>query len=207
MSASSSQPPNPESTAPAAADADRARRDAELARLLAGAARGDADAFERFYDATHALAFALARRIVREGEVDDVLADAYFQAWREAPRFDPARSSAATWLLLLVRSRAIDTLRRRLPQSDPDGDDELLAALAAPSPGPAEIVAQGQVERRLHAALALLTTHERWVLALAFFKDLTHVAISETTGLPLGTVKSLALRGQRKLRETMASAT
>jgi RNA polymerase sigma-70 factor, ECF subfamily len=188
-------------------DAERARRDAELDALLQQAACGDAEAFARFYDVSHALAQALARRIVRGPEVDDVLAEAFFQAWREAPRFDAARGSAASWLLLMVRSRAIDTVRRRLPAADQGGDDELLAALATPAPGPDDTAACNRTTHRLHAALALLSSQQRWVITLAYFRDLSHAAISQATGLPLGTVKSLALRGQRKLRQAMTGWT
>lgn len=200
--------PAPNPSSPSAnwptAEAARARRDAEWACLLERAALGDASAFERFYDDSFALARALARRIVGDTDSDDILADAYFQAWRESPRFDPARSSAATWLLLIVRSRAIDCVRRRLPQAPEEERDAALAGLPAPEPGPAEVAEQREESLRLHAALALLTDHERCVVALAFFRDLTHTAISQTTGLPLGTVKSLAARGQRKLRESMS---
>lgn len=186
------------------AGAARARRDAEWAGLLERAAGGDAAAFERFYDDSFALASALARRIVGDADSEDILAEAYFQAWRESSRFDPARSSAATWLLLIVRSRAIDCVRRRWPQATEDERDAALASLPEPAPGPAEAAEQREQTLRLHAALALLTDQERCVVALAFFRDLTHGAISQATGLPLGTVKSLAARGQRKLRETMS---
>ena len=187
------------------ADDARTQRDAEWARLLGLAALGDAAAYERFYDESHKLAYGLARRIAGDSDAEDALADAYFQAWRESPRFDSARSSAATWLLLIVRSRAIDCVRRRLPGAGGGDDDDALAALPATTPEPAETVEQRQEKVRLHAALALLTEQERWVVGLAFFRDLTHQAISQTTGIPLGTVKTLASRGQRKLRQTMSS--
>ncbi len=44
-------------------------------------------------------------------DLEDVLASAYFQVWRELQRFDAQRGSAVTWLLTIVRSRALDTLR------------------------------------------------------------------------------------------------
>lgn len=105
-------PTAPRAAASAAEDPARAERDQRLAGWLTQAAAGDAQAFERFYDATVAYAHTLARRLLREADVDDVLAETYFQCWREAPRFDAGRGSAVTWLLTRVRSRAID-LRRQ----------------------------------------------------------------------------------------------
>ena len=44
----------------------------------------------------------------------------------------------------------------------------------------------------------------RWVLGLAYFRELTHSEIAHCTGLPLGTVKSHLLRAQTKLRAALA---
>jgi hypothetical protein len=100
------------STPTDAADAAREQRDQHLAALLAEAAGGSAKAFEAFHDATCGMAQGVARRIVAADAVDDVLVESYFQAWQQAARFDAQRGSAASWLLTIVRSRALDLLRR-----------------------------------------------------------------------------------------------
>jgi len=200
--------PAPGMALPEAEARSRQARDARLASWLQQAAAGDAQAFEHFYDATIAYAQCLARRLLRGADVDDVLADTYFQAWREAARFDPARGSAVTWLLTRLRCRAIDLLRARRPEAGAalaDGDAEAIAAqLPSPLPGPDELLALAEAGSRLHAALAALSAHERWVLGLAYFQELSHAAIASATGLPLGTVKSLSARAQAKLRTQLA---
>lgn len=178
---------------------DRDARDAELAELLRSAGRGNAGAFEAFYDRTVGYASAFARRLVKPDDLDDVLSDAFFQAWREAARFDSARGSAVTWLLTLVRSRALDLLRQRRQAACEEPDAEL-AERASELPGPDDVLALARDGSRLHAALATLSTNERWVLGLAYFRELTHQQIADCTGLPLGSVKSLILRGQARLR-------
>ncbi|HEX6705946.1 MAG TPA: sigma-70 family RNA polymerase sigma factor [Albitalea sp.] len=184
----------------------RRARDAQLAAWLAAAATGDAAAFERCYDATVGYAQALARRMLPPGDVEDVIADAFFQAWREVRSFDPQRGSPVTWLLTLVRSRALDLLRRRraspeVAADDPGADD------AADQPDPPDLLAGVEAQDRLHAALAGLSAQERWVLGLAYYRELTHREVSQQTGLPLGTVKSLILRAQAKLRDALAAPT
>jgi RNA polymerase sigma-70 factor, ECF subfamily len=199
------QPSAATSTLRAAAGAalqGRPQRDEQLRQCLHSCAGGDAAAFEAFYDATIAYARALGRRLLRDSELEDVLADAYFQAWREAARFDAARGSAVSWLLTIVRSRAIDLLRQRraaLPDESGEGP-------ASDAPGPDDLLALAQAGSRLHAALVLLSADERWVLGLAYFRDLTHSAIATSTGMPLGTVKSLLSRSQDKLRALLANA-
>jgi RNA polymerase sigma-70 factor (ECF subfamily) len=180
--------------------AARAARDAGLAATLADAAGGDALAFERFYDATVGYARSLARRIVHGADLEDALADAYLDAWRLATRFDPARGSAVSWLLNIVHSRALDICRRRHPVVD----DAQLPDAASADPAPGDRLWQREAGRRLDQALAALSANERWVLGLAYFRDQTHQAIADATGLPLGTVKSLILRAQGKLRQALA---
>jgi RNA polymerase sigma-70 factor (ECF subfamily) len=181
---------------------DHTQRDEQLARWLRQSADGDASAFERFHDATAGYAHALARRLLHEADVDDVLADSYFQAWREAPRFDPARGSAVTWLLSRVHSRAIDLRRRQ--QREGVMEANVPDTHASGLPGPDELLALAEAGTRLAAALAGLSAPERWVLGLAYYRELSHAATAEATGLPLGTVKSLLLRAQQKLRMLLA---
>ncbi len=193
---------------PAAADAARAERDHALAQHLGAAARGDSNAFEQFYDATCTYARALARRMLHGADVDDLLADAYFEAWRNAARFDAARGSAVTWLLTLVRSRALDLLRHKAAfPSLGGGDDAMTDETADSDADPAERLWQQQAGSRLRGALQALTAAERWVIGLAYFRELSHSQIASCTGLPLGTVKSHLQRGQTKLRAALASQT
>ena len=190
-------------TAPA--PPERAERDGMLAALLAEVAAGNTVAFERFYDATLGYARALARRMVKAADLDDLLADAFFQAWREAARFDAARGSAVTWLLTLVRSRALDLLRRQRASPEVESADDSVHEAAGDTPGPDDLLSGTQAGTRLHAALVQLSGNERWVLGLAYYSELSHREICETTGLPLGTVKSLILRAQGKLRDQLAT--
>jgi RNA polymerase sigma-70 factor (ECF subfamily) len=192
---------HPARPADAALDLQRRERDARLAQLIARSAGGDALAFEAFYDACVVHARTLARRILRDVDLDDVLSDAFFQAWREAARFDVARGSAMSWLLTIVRTRALDCLRQRLLRPG-IGDDETPDA-ATDAPGPLDLVAQAQDGSRLRGALAELSGQERWLLSLAYYRDLTQAQIASATRLPLGTVKSCLLRAQHKLRAVL----
>ena len=181
-------------------------RDEQLVALLRAAAAGDARAFESFYNSTARQAMALVRRIAGSVHAEDVLADCYFQAWRNARQFDAGRGSPLAWLLTMARSRALDRLRQEsvrhgglagAPGGAADGED--LGTL----PGPDQLLESVEASTRLHAALAGLSANERWVLGLAYFRDHTHGEIATLTGMPLGTVKSLINRAQRKLRETL----
>lgn len=216
--ASTAASPGPTSEDPV----PRRERDARLSTLLAAAAAGDAHAFEGFYEGTFAFARTVARRLLRDNaEIEDLLADCYFEAWRSAARFDPARGSPVSWLLTLVRSRGLDALRAAAARPEragsgrsaktPDGETASPADDAAELPDnaeaaadPAERLWRRQAGTQLHAALARLSPAERWVIGLAYLRELSHAEIARCTGLPLGTVKSHALRAQNKLRTLLA---
>lgn len=81
--------------------------------LLARCARSDAHAFRQLYASEADMLYGAALRITRRAAMaDDVLHDAMLQAWRNAGRFDAARGSGRSWMLALVRHRAIDAVRR-----------------------------------------------------------------------------------------------
>lgn len=180
--------------------------DDQLGALLVRIVERESAAFESFYDATLGRVNALVQRIVRDaGLAEEVVEDVFFQVWREAPRFQPTRGRAGAWLLSMARSRAIDALRRRERHgAEMQVEDDVLAA--QPDPGrsdPHDLLALARRDRRLQDALAALEPQPRQLLALAFFRGLTHEEVADETGLPLGTVKSTIRRALMALRSAL----
>jgi RNA polymerase sigma-70 factor, ECF subfamily len=177
--------------------------DPDLAVQLLAAAKGDVHAFETFYQLSVGRTYALVRRMVGGYWVEDVLADAYFQAWRELASFDPQRGTAIGWLMSIARSRALDKLRSEKLRSTEPLDESALLQLSnalGEQPDPESLLQITRDASRLNHALTQLNPNERWILALAYFRDLTQTEIAVHTGLPLGTVKSLMTRSTRKLK-------
>ncbi len=176
--------------------------DAQLAALIAGVVHHDARSLEALYDATSSRVHGVVLRITqRRALAEEVVADTYWQVWRQAARFDAARGRPLTWLLAMARSRAIDALRRdqRFRHEElPDDDDE--AAASQGTPPPQDLLDATRQAGRLHEALAALDARARQLVALAFFRGLTHEEIAEQQELPLGTVKSLIRRSLLQLR-------
>ena len=82
--------------------------------LLARAALGDERAVGTVYDRYGQMMYAVAYRIVRQaGDAEEVVAEAFAQAWRDAGRFEAGRGSVAAWLTVMTRSRALDFMRAR----------------------------------------------------------------------------------------------
>lgn len=178
--------------------------DAQLARWLEAIVEQDERALAALYDASVARVYGLVRRIVRrEALAEEVVEDTYFQVWRQAPRFDPARGTAITWLLALARSRAIDALRREARFRHEALDDGPGTEVADPRAGHDELLDLARHHADLHEALLQLGAQPRQLVSLAFFRGLTHEEIADQTQLPLGTVKSQIRRALLTLRQIL----
>lgn len=180
---------------------------AMLAQLIQRMAQGDEAALARLYDLTLSRVYALAFRIAGRHELaEEVCVETYWQTWREAVRYDAARGQPLAWLMVMVRSRALDTLRRLDRAVSCPDPETYLDGESSPDASPLDRLMASEAAGALGRALAALTPVQRQMVGLAFYKDQSHQEISEQTGLPLGTVKSHLKRAQDALRIALCQA-
>jgi RNA polymerase sigma-70 factor (sigma-E family) len=133
----------------------------------------------------HLAELLVGDREAAEDLTQDVLARAYLR-WDRVERDDPY----AYLRRALINART-DRWRRRLPVPVAD-------------PGAGCVVpdhAQEIADRdQLFAALRLLTSRERGVIALRYYEDLTEAETANVLGVAIGTVKSTTARALAKLR-------
>ncbi len=167
----------------------------------------DERALTALYDATLSRVYGFVLRVVqRPALAEEVVEETYFQVWRQAVRFDPARGRALTWLLGMARCRAIDAIRHeaRFKYESLDVDEAREVAQIGSAPDDLLEVARSHAD--LHRALMLLNAQPRQLVALAFFKGLSHEEIASQTSLPLGTVKSQIRRAMLTLRQAIGES-
>lgn len=165
-----------------------------LLPLLVASQGGDQGAFRKLYEAARRRLFGLALTIVNgPADAEDVVAETFVQAWRDARNYDRSRGSVMTWLLVICRSRALD-LRRRHRVVMEDIDDVVPPALEQ------EEWPDAPGSRRIARGMARLSQVQRQLVALAFYRGMTHQEIAEATTLPLGTIKSHIRRALQTLR-------
>jgi RNA polymerase sigma-70 factor, ECF subfamily len=166
----------------------------------------DPDAFEVFYDRHGGVAYSLAYRIVGErGAAEDVTQEAFISIWRSGARYDAARGSVRTWMLGIVRNRAIDALRSKTgkaPKLDFD-DDSILEHRPAAEQTESEAL-QRETAQEVRGALGELPGEQAKVIQLAYFGGFSHSEIAGMLGVPLGTVKGRMRLGLEKIRGELA---
>jgi RNA polymerase sigma-70 factor (ECF subfamily) len=166
----------------------------------------DPEAFEVLFDRHGGAAYSLSYRIVGErGLAEDVTQEAFISVWRSGARFDRARGSVRSWLLSIVRNRAIDTLRAgatKAPKLNFD-DDAILEQRPAEERTEDEAI-RHETATEVRAVLDGLPGEQSKVIELAYFGGFSQSEIAGMLGVPLGTVKGRMRLGLRKIRTELA---
>ncbi|MET0997426.1 MAG: sigma-70 family RNA polymerase sigma factor [Marmoricola sp.] len=162
-------------------------------------ARRDEGALEEAFATYSGAVRAYVSRFVGPNEAEDVVQRTFLDVWRNSARYDPAERFAG-WVFTIARRRAIDALRgRRHDVVDVDRLRDLVGEDGR------EMADRHADAAEVRAALAQLPEHERVVLEMAYFRDLSLVEIAGRLDAPVGTVKSRASRGTRRLALLLAA--
>jgi RNA polymerase sigma-70 factor (ECF subfamily) len=173
--------------------------------LLSQIALGNREAFAALYRATANKLFGICLRVLAErSEAEDALQDVFTTVWRKAAHFDSSRASAATWLAMIARSKAIDRLRA-LPARQSQTSLELTQDLEDPGISPPQEAQAATDRARLERCLDLLDARRRALIRAAFFDGSTYEELAARTQSPLGSVKSWIRRGLLQLRECLGT--
>jgi len=180
-----------------------------LAACLARVALGDRQAFRTLHDLTSARLLVLAFEVLHERtRAEEALQEAYLSVWHLAGSYEPGTSRPMTWLMKIVRHRAIDVLRAQRSRRHlnlPLGDGESDTAVDL-TPRPEQQVQRTLAQARLSDALERLGGCERQALALVIYRGMSHADIAAQCHVPLGTAKSWVRRGLTHLKEDLDAA-
>ena len=134
--------------------------------------------------------------------MEDILQDAYLKIWRNAPNFNPDRSSPISWMAVIVRNTAIDALRlKTLPTTDLD------LALLVPEPVPdgADDFDYDRARPIAATAIRQLPDDRQALLSLAYIDGESRQSLSERFGVPVGTIKTWLRRTLETVRTDCAA--
>ncbi len=167
--------------------------------------QGDQAALDLLYGRYSSPVYSLVWKVLQNSEeAEDVALDVFWQVWRQADRYDPARGAPPAWIFTLARSRAIDRLRARSRREDRTisiDDPNVYFDPLDENATPDQVVSFRQSRDAVRAAMSKLSDAQREAVDLAFLKGMTHVEIAERLGQPLGTVKTRIRQGLIRLRK------
>ena len=172
-----------------------------LEGLLGLVAGGDEPAFAELYHWVAPAVFGLVTKVVRNpAQAEEVTQEVFVELWRTAPRFDPARGTARSWIMTCAHRRAVDRVRsaeRAARRDDLAGRRDQ----GRPYDEVVEQVETSLERERVRRGLDVLTDLQREAVVLAYYGGYTHREIAELLGVPSGTVKTRLRDGLMRLRD------
>jgi RNA polymerase sigma-70 factor, ECF subfamily len=178
--------------------------DADLMRSFAARNQGAAAIlYGRFSSRVYGLGIVM---LGSDAAAQDLVQDTFLKLWRNAEKYDVTRGKLETWVLLVARSLAIDSLRRRVLEAR-SLEATGVPSDADPSAGPEEIAATGDLADRARQAMSRLSDGQRAALELAYFGGKTSAEVAELEGIPVGTAKTRIRSALLRLREAMSEET
>jgi RNA polymerase sigma-70 factor, ECF subfamily len=176
-------------------------KDRDLDGLLALVARGDEGAFARVYDQLSGPVYGLIRRVVRNGaQSEEVTQEVLLEVWRAASRFDPAKGSAATWVMTIAHRRAVDRVRSAAAAAE----REQRVVLPADDADDVEATVEANLEaERVRRCLDGLTELQRESITLAYYGGYSYREVAGLLGSTLGTIKTRIRDGLIRMRDCM----
>jgi RNA polymerase sigma-70 factor (ECF subfamily) len=173
-----------------------------LTYLMGLAGRGDEQAFGEIYDLLAGLVYGIIRKVVRDpAQSQEVAQEVFLEIWRLAPRHDPSRGSARSWVATIAHRRAVDRVRSEQAARDREERQHRL------DPTPVDTVVDEVDDRfehdRVRRALAVLTDTQRQAVELAYYGGYTYREVAALLHAPHGTIKTRIRDGLIRLRDQL----
>ncbi len=180
----------------------------ELNEMIIAIQNADEAVFSDFYETVVARFYALASRIlVNSADAEEVVCDAFTQIWQQAKLYNTEKGSVIAWSMMIVRSRALDHLRKRNTRTKKLQEaGQFFQEFSDEQDEPEKVLQLFQKNSQIGQVIESLSSIQQQLLALSFFKGLTHQEIAETTQMPLGTVKSNIRRALDQLHTSRFAA-
>lgn len=175
----------------------------EFLQLLSATAQGDRQAFANLYQRSAGKLYAVSLQMLRRRDLaEEAVQEAFVRIWHNAGEYQQEKGEVLTWMISIVRYRALDMLRATKSRRETDVD-ELEEAIHHQTPEQELYEQRDRV--RIDRCMDRLEDSQRSAIELAYFRGLTHVEVCARMELPLGTIKTWIRRGLERLKRCLES--
>ena len=196
--------------------------------LIAGAKRGDADAAGRLLDKhrdalRRMVDMRMDRKIQQRVDASDIVQEVMIEANRRLNTYlENPVMPFHLWLRQMAKDRLIDAHRRHrgsgkrsvdreqgmvAPAAMDRSTIELAAQLCDPEMTPAAAATMQELQKRFQAAIEQLDDHDREVVLMRHFEQLSNQDVSQALGLSEPAASMRYLRAMRRLRKLLGDPT
>ena len=167
--------------------------------LVIAIARYNADAFAEAYRRHAGAVFGLAHRLLWErAQAEEMVQEIFLRLWEQPERFDQARGSLRSFLLMDAHARCVDRIRSDTRRKE---REERSARAEMVSDYDLDLEAYDlDISEQVREALATLSEAERRAIELAYFGGHTYREVARILEQPEGTIKSRIRTGLTRLR-------
>lgn len=145
--------------------------------------------------------YSLAKKFTYTHEdAEDATQEIFLELWKHAGRYDPQKSSEISFVALIAKRKLIDGYRKLKGRPKFEDSEIVFDKLSVKN--------ESGFYLRLDLKKALTTLNklqpeQKNLILLSYYEGLSHPAIAETVGKPLGTVKSSIRRSLQIIRQDL----
>lgn len=178
------------------------------AALVARTQHGDIDAFAELVARHQSAVYGVVSRIIDDrDDVDDVVQEVFVKAFRSIRGFKQD-AAFGTWIYRIAVNTAVKHIRKahsRRAVSIDDPEERFCETLAGGEPdGPLDAAERSERGEAVRRAVQLLPEHQRVVVVLHYFENLSCSEIAQIIGCSVGTVWSRLHYACKKLKGELA---
>ena len=167
--------------------------------LIAKICLQDKTALEQLYERYVDKMLGLACHILKnQDDAEEIVHDVFIEIWNKAKDYNAEKASVIGWMLLRVRSRCLDKIRKRQTKR------KYLEKQAIEAKIQSNNTLDAYTDNKLLSkSLQILSDKQRLIIDLNYFKGLSCAEISHYYGIPLGTVKTRLLSAMQKMQKSI----
>ncbi len=180
----------------------KSEEEIEQDKLIEQLKKGDKRSFELLYENYSSALYGVVYRIIqKEDAAADAMQESFVKIWKKIDSFDQQKGRLYTWMLNIARNTAIDKVRKLRRE----GKVEIQTFESFVSSSNVHQTSMNVDHLGVKEVVDKLDDDHKLIIKYLYFGGYTQKEVSDELDIPLGTVKTRARNGLKKLRKMMTN--